>query len=197
MWNEAPPAEPVVGEVQRVASPSTTSTLPPARRSARASARPGSISTAVRRPAGPQHVGGEAGAGPDLDDVVAEVDARQCHREDGLVDQARHSGLAQYSMCAVVHGARVDLVLVLPPAGGGTSSGSVRTVRVLAQVGRRRADPLGDGPQRLEVEAVAARRRLAQELAGVLDRDAAEVAAQALLACAATSPRGAGSRCPT
>src|SRR3984957_13451416 len=75
----------------------------------------------------------------------------------------------------------LDLVLVLPPARRAHPLWVDAKLRILTEVGRRGPDASGDRAQGVEIEVVAAGGRLAQQLPGVLPRNAAEVAAQAFL----------------
>ena len=90
-----------------------------------------------------------------------------------------------------------DLVLLLPPTGGRDLSGVGAQRRVLTEVGRRRADAIRDGSQRVEVEAVTARRPSPRAACGCPRPGCPRSRPAAAPRCAATCPRGAGSRCPT
>src|SRR5271156_3303610 len=76
---------------------------------------------------------------------------------------------------------RLDLVLVLPPARRARLLGVGAQRGVLTEVLRGGPDAIGGRTQDVEVEVVAAGGCLAQQLPGILHRDAAEVAAQAFL----------------
>src|ERR1700733_11017471 len=186
MWNDAAPVKRSASKSSAVASPTTTSTLVPASRSASPAARPSSSSTAVRCAVLVCSMS-VVNPGPGPISRASSPSATPARAVGRIVSctSRRQSSLAQYSMCPGFtrrrSARRLHLVLVLPPARRGPLLGIGAQRGVLSQVRRRGPDPLGHGLQRVQVEVVAARRRLAQELAGVLHRDAPEVAAQALL----------------
>src|ERR1700677_1192499 len=186
MWNDAAPVNRSASKSSAVASPTTTSTLVPAIRSASPAASPSSSSTAVRCAVLVCRMSVvNPGPGPISRASSPSVTPASATGRIVWCTSWRQSSLAQYSMwpgfMTKRSARRLDLVLVLPPARRAHLLGVGAERGVLAEVLRGGPDAIGGRAQRVEVEVVAAGGRLAQQFPGVLHRDAAEVAAQAFL----------------